>query len=124
MILGGGFVDSSFKLADAFFHLFAGLKCYNELLWHKDFFACTRIAGLTCSPLFDLENAEITQLDPLILDQCVDDCVERFLDDFLGLELSKPNLLGDGLYDFFFRHDEVPYQKDRRALLRAAIDEK
>lgn len=115
MISCGGFVSPPFELSDAFFHLFAWFERDHELLWYKDFFAGTRVTSFACSPLFDLEYAEIPQLNSLILDQSVDNCVERLLDDLFGLELGKTDLFGNGLYDFFFRHDEVPYEKDRRA---------
>ncbi len=109
---GGG---PAFKFADPLFHLFAGLERDDKLLWHEDFFARARVACLTGGPLFDLKNAEIPQFDPFVFDQRVDDCVERLLDDLFGFQLSQTDFLGNGLYDFFFRHNEVPYKKDRPA---------
>lgn len=115
MIASGGFVRPAFQFANAFFHFFARLEGDHEFLGNKDLLASPGITSLASSPLFDLENAEIPQFDAFVLDQGLDNRVEGLLDDFLGLELRETNLFGNGLYDFFFRHDEVPFRKDRRA---------
>ena len=104
----GGFGCSALHFADPFFHLFARLERDDELLWHKHFIARSGVASLACGPAFYLENAEISQLDAVVLDQRFDDRVERLLDDFLGLELRQPNLLGDGFDNLFLGHVGIP----------------
>ncbi len=99
---------SAFHFADPFFHFLAGLERDDELLWYKHLIASTRVASLTCGPPFDLENAEITQLDAMVLDQGFDDSVERLLDDFFGLELRQADLLGDGFDNLFLGHVGIP----------------
>ena len=39
--------------------------------------------------------------------QGLDDRVEGLLDDFLGLQLRQPNLLGNGSNDLFLGHDSI-----------------
>lgn len=121
--VAGLFGGLTLHFADAFLHLFARLECDHKLLRHKDFIARPRVAGLACGPSFDLENAEISEFDAMILDERLNDCVERLLDDFLGLELREPNLLGDGFNNLFLGHDGVPYetgQMDEVAVRAAA----
>jgi hypothetical protein len=104
------FGGSSFHLANAFFHLFARLECHHELLWHKDFIASARIASFACSPLFYLENAEVPELDSMVFHQGFNDGIERLLNDFLGLELGEPDLIGNGFNDFFLGHFGIPFE--------------
>ena len=103
-----GFGRSSLHFADAFFHLFARLERDDELLWYKHFVAGSRVASLACGPAFYFENAEISQLDAVVLDQRFDNRIERLLDDFLGLELRQPDLLGDGFDYLFLGHVGIP----------------
>jgi hypothetical protein len=59
----------------------------------------------------------------VVFDQGLNDGIEGLLDDFLGLELSQPNLLGNGLNDLFLGHDEVPCETgpiDEAARFQAA----
>ena len=105
-----GFGRSALHFADPFFHLFAWLERDDELLWYKDFVAGARVAGLACGPAFYLENAKISQLDAVVFDQRFDDGIERLLDDFLGLELSQPDLLGDGFDNLFLGHVGIPLE--------------
>ncbi len=104
------FGGSTLHFADPLLHLFARFERDHKLLRHKDFVTRTRVAGLACGPSFDLENTEIPELDAMVLDQRLHDGVERLLDNFLGLELRKSNLLGDGFNNLFLGHDEVPYE--------------
>ena len=104
----GGLGRSTLHFADPLFHLFARLERDDELLWYKHFIARPRVASLACGPAFYFENAEISQLDAMVLDQRFDYGIERLLDDFLGLELRQPDLLGDGLYDLFLGHVGIP----------------
>jgi len=108
--MAGLFGGPAFHLSNAFFHLFARLERNHELLWHKDFIAGARVAGLACGPFFHLENTEVSQLDAVVLNQRFDDRVERLLNDFLGLELSEPDLIGNGFYDFFLSHFGIPFE--------------
>ena len=104
-LLASGLVGAPLKLADPFFHLFARLECDHELLWDEDFITRSRVASLASSPSFDLKNAKISEFDAVVFHQGLDDGIKGLLDDFLGLELSQPNLLGDGLNDLFLGHD-------------------
>ena len=108
-----GFLGSTLlqQPADTFFHFLARLEGHHKLFRYKDFLTCPRIAGLPWGTSFYLKNAEISQLDPFILDERIYDCVERLLDDFLRLQLGKTNFLGDSLDDFFLGHGRVPYEK-------------
>jgi len=56
----------------------------------------------------DLENAEIPQFDAVIFDQRCDDGVESLLNDFLGLKLREPDLLGNGFDYLFLGHVGIP----------------
>ena len=103
-----GFGRSALHFADPFFHLFARLERDDELLWYKHFVAGSGVASLACSPAFYFENAEISQFDAMVFDQRFDDCVERLLDDFLGLELRQPDLFGDGFDNLFLGHVGIP----------------
>lgn len=109
VVQGGCLVGASLEFADSLLHFLAGLEGHDKFLRHEYFFARAWISCFSGSPLFDLENAEIPQLNSLVFDECVDNRVKGLLNDLFGLELRETNLLGDGLYDFFFRHDEVPY---------------
>ena len=104
----GGFGSSALHFADPLFHLFAWLERDDKLLWYKDFVAGARIASFACGPAFYLENAKITQLNAVVFNQGFDDSVERLLDDFLGLELRQPDLLGDGFDYLFLGHVGIP----------------
>ena len=104
------FGRSAFHLADSFFHFLAGLERDHKLLRDKDLVARPRVAGLACGTAFDLENAKISELDAVILDQRFDDGVEGLLDDLLRLELGEADLLGNGFDDLFFGHGGVPYE--------------
>ena len=113
----GGFGGSALHFANSLFHLFARLERDDELLWYKDFIASARVASFPSGPAFDLENSEISELNPVVLDQRFDDCVERLLDDFLGLELRQPDLFGDGFDNLFLGHVAIP--SERRPLERS-----
>jgi hypothetical protein len=104
----GSLVSLTLQFVDSFFHFFARLERDHKLFRDKDFLACPRIAGLASRPPFYLEHAKIPQLNPLLINKRFDDGVESLLNDFLCLELSKSDLLGNGLNDLFFGHDEVP----------------
>ncbi len=65
------------------------------------------IAGFACRAFLDFEDAKIAELDTTFVNQRFDDGVECLLDNFLRLELRKPNLVGDGFDDFFLGHDAV-----------------
>jgi len=106
----GLFGGSALHFADSFLHFFARLERDDKLLWDKDFITCPGVAGLACRPSFDLKNTEISQFDAVIFDERFDDCVERLLDDFLRLELGKPNFLGDGFNNLFLGHVETPLE--------------
>jgi len=112
----------SFQFFDALFHLLAGLECDDELFWDKYFFARTGVAGFPCGTPFYLKYAEIPEFDPLVLDQRIDDGIEGLLHDFLGLQLSQTDLFGNGLNNFFLRHDKVPYEKKDRCLVVGCRD--
>jgi hypothetical protein len=101
-------VGLPFKFVDPFFHLFAGLERYHKLFWDKDFLTCPGIASLASRPPFDLEHSKIPQFDSLLIHQRFDDGIERLLNDLLRLELGEADLLGNGLNNLFFGHDEVP----------------
>ena len=100
----------AFHFANPFFHLLAGFERDHKLLWHKDFIAGARVSGLAGRPPFHLEYPEIPQLDAMVLDQRLDDCIERLLDDFFRLKLREPNLFGDGFNNLFFGHLQVPFE--------------
>jgi hypothetical protein len=101
---------SAFHLSNALFHLLAGFEGNHELLWYKDFIASSWIAGLPGCPPFYFEHPEISQFDPMVLDQRLNDCVKRLLDDLFRLKLGEPNLFGDGFNDLFLGHLRVPFE--------------
>ena len=120
----GLFGRPSLHFADSLLHLLARLESDHKLLWDKDFVAGPRVASLACGPSFDLENAEISQFDAVILDERFNDGVKRLLNDFLRLELGEPNFLGDGFDNLFLGHVELPYETgpmDEAALNEAAL---
>lgn len=108
--VSGLFSGPAFHFPDSFFHLLTWFECDHKLLRDKDFVPRPRVAGLASSPPLDLKNPEISELDAVVFDQCLDDGIEGFLDDFLGLELGEPNLFRDGFNDLFLGHDGVPYE--------------
>src|SRR4051812_15144404 len=99
---GGGL---PLQFPDPFFHLFARLECNDKLLGDIDLRPCPWIPGLPCRSLFNLEDPKVSQLDAAFFYQCLDDSVERFLDNLLGLELGQPDLVRDSLNDLFLGHD-------------------
>lgn len=111
------------QFVDSFFHFLAGLERHHKLFWDKDFLTCPGIASLPSRPPFYLEHAKIPQFDPLLINQRFDDGIECLLDDLLRLELGESNLLGDGLYDLFFGHDESPVRRPRSGQSALAPDE-
>jgi len=66
--------------------------------------ASARIPGHSGIPFFDLEHAEISQLDPALANQCFDEGVECLLHQLLGSELRQFELLGDRANDVFLGH--------------------
>jgi hypothetical protein len=112
-LLASGLVGAALELADSFLHLFARFEGDHKLFGDKDFFAGARVTRLAGSSSLHFEDAEIPQLNAMIFNQRLDDGVERFLDDFFGLQLREANLFGDGLHDFFLGHDEFPCDKAR-----------
>jgi hypothetical protein len=104
----GSRVGLPFKFVDPFFHFFSWLERHHKLFWDKDFLTRPGIASLASCPPFYLEHAKIPQLDPFLINQRFDNGIERLLNDLLCLELSEADLLGNGLNDLFFGHDEVP----------------
>src|SRR4030095_8631619 len=100
-----------FHFAYSLLHLLAGLERDHELLWHKDFIASARVARLASRPSLHLEDPKIPQLDAVVLDERFDDGVEGLLDDFLGLELSQPDLLGDRFDNLFLGHVTSPLRE-------------
>jgi hypothetical protein len=112
-----------FEQKNAFFHLFTRLEGDDKFLGHIDAFAGARVTCFSGGTLLDLENAEIAQFDPTLSDQRINDGIERFLYDFLGLQLCETDFLGNHLNNFFLGHDsslprEVPSDKmlGRRAM--------
>src|SRR6516162_6167315 len=101
------FGGSLFELPHLFFHLLARLEGNDVLLGDENLVAGSWIAGFSCRPLLDFENAEIAQFDPAILNQRLDNRVEGLLDDLLGLQLRHSDFIGNGFDDFFFSHDSV-----------------
>jgi hypothetical protein len=64
-------------------------------------------AGIAClagGPGFHLEDAEVSQFDPPLLDQGLDDRIEGLLDDLLRLQLRHPDLFGNRFDDLFLGH--------------------
>jgi hypothetical protein len=108
--IAGLFGRTSLHFADPLLHLLARFERDHKLLWHKDLITRSWVASLACGPPFHLKNAEVSQLDAVVFHQRLNNCVERFLDDFLSLELSEPNLFGDGFDNLFLGHDGVPYE--------------
>ena len=106
--MAGLFGRAAFHFADALFHLLAWLERHDKLLWYKNFIAGARIASLASSPSFYLENAEISQLNAVVFNERFHDRVEGLLDDFLGLKLRQPDLLGDGFDNLFLGHVGIP----------------
>ena len=104
----GSRIGLPFQLVDPFFHFLARLERHHKLFWDKDFLTRARVASLACGPSFDLEHAEVPQLDPLLFDQRFDDGIEGLLDDLLRLQLRETDLLGNGLNNLFLGHDESP----------------
>ncbi len=105
---GGGL---AFQLADPFFHLLARLERYDELLGNVHLLARPRVARLAGSPLLDLKDPEVPQLDAAVLYERLNDGVERLLDDLLRLELRQTDLLGDRFDDLFLGHQTPPREK-------------
>jgi len=106
--LGRGSGGTSFQLVDALLHLLAWFECHHEFFRHKDLLPRTGVAGFTRGPFFYLKHAKIAQFDPLIFNKSINDGIERFLDDFLGFELSQPYFFRDRFNNFFLGHDEIP----------------
>ena len=106
--MAGGFGRSTLHLADPFFHFFAWLERDYKLLGYKHLVASSGVSSLACGPAFYFENAKISQLDAVVLDQRFDDRIEGLLDDFLGLELRQAYLFGDGFDNLFLGHVGIP----------------
>jgi hypothetical protein len=104
----GLFGCPAFHFSNSLFHFLARFERDDKLLWHKHFIARPWIPRFACRAPLNLENAKVSQFDAMILDECFDNRVERLLDDFLGLELSEPNFLRNGLHDLFLGHNSSP----------------
>ena len=85
----------------------ARLERDHVLCRHKDILAGTRVTGLPGCASLDLEDAEVPKFDPPVSDQGVYDGVEGLLNDLLGLQLSQPDLFGNGPNDLFLGHDSI-----------------
>ncbi len=80
-----------FQFMDSLFHLLARLEHDYVFFWHEHLVARAGIACLASSTTLHLEHAEVTQLDPMLRYQRLDDGVERLLHDFLRLQLGQPD---------------------------------
>src|SRR5262249_19227632 len=106
--MSGLFGRPSLHLPDLLFHFLPRFERDDELLGHKDFVARSGVASFSRGTLFYLKNAEIPQFDAVIFDQRGNDGIEGLLDDFLGLKLREPDLLGNGFDDLFLGHFGIP----------------
>lgn len=109
----GGGVGQAFEFMDPLFHFLTRLECHHKLFGDKDFLTGTGVTCLASSPPLDLKHAEVSQFDSLLFNERFDDRVEGLLDDFLRLQLRETDFLGNGLYNLFFGHDEVPCSVSR-----------
>lgn len=87
-----GGIGLAFQFMDPLFHFLTRLERHHKLFWDKDFLTCAGITCLSSGSSFDLEDAEIAELNPLFIHQRFDNCVERLLDDFLRLQLRETDL--------------------------------
>ena len=62
------------------------------------------IASHPSIPPLDLEDPEVSELDPTFLNERFDQRIERFLDPLLGTELGQVELFGDRPDDVFLGH--------------------
>ena len=76
------------------------------------------IAAHPCLTAFDLEDPEVSQLDPPLLHERFDQGIERSLDQFPGPELREVELFGDRPDNVFLGHGS-----DAPATLRTAPPE-
>jgi hypothetical protein len=66
-------------------------------LRHEDLFAGPRVACPTWSPSLHLEDAEIAEFDPPLVNQGIQDGLEDLLDDLLGFSLGEAEVPGDSV---------------------------
>ena len=99
-----GFLFRLGKCGDLGLHFFAGLEYDNALGRNLDGFARSGITSLSWFTASDFKNAEITKLDPSVLDKRFDYCVESFLDDLRRLVFWHGELVGNGEDNIPFGH--------------------
>ncbi len=99
---------SLFQQSNFFFHLLAGFESHDKLFRDIDLVTRTRVPSLSRGTLFDFKHTEVSEFDSTIFNQCLDNRIERLLDDLFCLELSQANLFGNCFDDFFFGHVWIP----------------
>src|SRR3972149_6166790 len=76
-VQGGGFV----VIAQSFFHESSNLELDRSLRRHLDRFERLGVLRLAGAAVFDLEDAEVAELEPVAPAKLHDDVVEESLDD-------------------------------------------
>ena len=88
---------------NAFIHFSTRLERNTFLGWQHKRFAGVWIATAFGSPITNFKNAKLSQFDPAVSNQAVDDGVQGFLDRFLGQRLGNVQRLGNLFGDFLLR---------------------
>jgi hypothetical protein len=95
---------ASTLLFNPFFHRLPRLEDDGASFGHHDLFPSVWVAALTGFPPPHLEDAEVAEFDPTLLDDCIHDRVEYMMNDLAGLELCQAKLLGNRSDDVFLGH--------------------
>ena len=101
---------------DTFFHLLAGLEGDDVFGLDVDPFSGPWIASLAWLAFLHLENAEVSQFDPALFQERVDNGVEGLLDNLFGFQLRQAELFGYLLDDLFLGHRSVLPTEDQMML--------
>ena len=83
----------AFKLFDSFFHLLARLEGDHVFFGHEHFVAGSGVARLAGGTPLHFKHAKISQLNPPLCHQRLDNRVEGLLHDLLRLELRQTDFL-------------------------------
>jgi hypothetical protein len=108
----GGVSGLLLELSHALFHFFTRLERNHPFFSHIHSFTGARITSLPRRPLFHLKNAEVAKFNAVIGYKCLNDGVERLLNDLFGLELGQTNFIGNRFHDFFFGHGSILPRED------------
>ncbi len=103
---GRGLGDLGFvELPHPIFHFLAGLETDGTPRLDVNRLARAGVPRGAALPLFDLKDPKVSQLDPALLHEAVDQCVEGGLNHLLGLSLGHVESLAESPDNVLFRHD-------------------